>query len=182
MATPDLDGLKQFLNKTDNTDDTELETYLGASIKAVSDRCGPLSSTAFTERVRANCGSFVVTQWPIINISAITEPDGTAVDITAIDLDNNAGIVHLNYIHGPHDVTYTAGYAPCPDDLELATYIIGKHLWETQRGTTGGRGQYMGGGDPLPTGNDAATIVVRGFAFPQRAMELMDANRKPGLA
>lgn len=182
MATPNLIGLKRFVDLDgDITYDQELEAYLVAAKATIGLRVGPLESTAMTEQQRAHCGVVLVNEWPVIGVTSATDDDGAAIDVSGVKIDKGAGVVGLGVeITELVEITYTAGHVPCPDDLELATYVVGGHLWDTQRGRSGSFAQVHGLDDDAPVGGDASYFVMQGFALPRRAMELTRPYIKAG--
>lgn len=185
MATPTLLGLKKFLEieATDTTYDSELPTYLDSAEQTIAHRCGPIRPTAVTQQVRAHCGQFTVPQWPVISLTSVTDEDGTSVSVVGAKVDRGAGVIRLaSGESGLLEVTYQAGYEPCPDDLELALYVVAGHLWDTQRGRSGGFSMIRGLDDDAPVGGDASYFVMQGFALPRRAMELTRPYIKAGFA
>lgn len=181
MATPNLTSLKDFLDIDDPDHDVELPTYLDSATRTIGLRCGPLQPEDFTEQVRATCGSLLVSKWPVVSVTSVTDDDGQAVDVTGAKVNKSAGVIRLaTPVTGVVEVAYKAGYDPCPDDLELAVYVVASHLWDTQRGRSGSFAQIHGLDDDAPVGGDASYFVMQGFALPRRAMELTRPYIKPG--
>lgn len=182
MATPDLTGLKRFLDLDNNAAyDQELQTYLAAAKTTIGQRTGPVESKSVTEQQRATCGVLLVNQWPVIAVTSATDDDGAAIDVSGVKIDKGAGIIRLGVdLTELVEITYTAGHVPCPDDLELATYVVGGHLWDTQRGRSGSFSQIHGLDDDSPVGAEASQFVLQGFALPRRAMELTRPYVKAG--
>lgn len=181
MAQPSLSSLKDFLDIKTGEYDGELPSYLGAAESTIVHRCGPVSPQEFTEDSHANYGTFVVNNWPVVSVDSVTDDEGRVADLSRMKLDKNAGVVRLRtYLTGHIEVVYTAGYASCPDDLELAIYVVAGHLWDTQRGRSGSFAQIHGLDDDAPVGGDASFYVMQGFALPRRAMELTRPYVKAG--
>ena len=181
MAEPNLSSFKDFLDIETDEYDGELPSYLQAAESTIVHRCGPIRPTEFTESTHVYCGTFVVSNWPVVTVTSVTDDDGRATDLSRMKLDKNAGVVRLRtYLTGPAEVVYSAGYADCPDDLELSIYVVGGHLWDTQRGRSGSFAQIHGLDDDAPVGGDASYFVMQGFALPRRAMELTRPYVKAG--
>lgn len=181
MATPSTPGLKEYLNNQAPGDETELGQYLDAAIRTVRHRCGPLEPTAVTEQQRMSGGTILVNERPLISLTSVTDSDGVTLDISQSKLDKGAGIIYLgNWLTDLVEVVYQAGYNPAPDDLELATYMVAGHLWDTQRGRSGSFAQIHGLDDDAPVGAEASQLVLQGFAWPRRAMELTRSYVKDG--
>ncbi len=173
MAVPTAIAAREFANVTDPLEFAEFDAFFDAALQAISQRCGPVGGTTFTEQSHARCGVLILDQRPVQTVDSAVDEDGNAVDVTGAKISRQAAIVRLaSSITGELDVTYTAGWDPYPDDLEVAVYVVTDHLWETQRGRTGAFTQIHGLDDDAPVGGDASFLVLRGFALPRRAMEL----------
>lgn len=176
MATPtpaSLVEFKAFLNRPtgDAADDSELEMTLVAATEAVEQwrSIGPIVPREVTSRVAANdSGALVLPLSPVRSVASVTSVDGgpsyAAADLTV----RESGIVTARsgrLALGLYDVAYEAGRDPVPDALRLATLIIGKHLWETQRGPK----------TRLRTEDDEsrAQWAGAGYLIPNRAAHLM---------
>lgn len=180
MATPSLPELKKFLDITVADFDDELPLYLDSGTSTIAHRCGPLEPTSYTETTSANYGSVLVSHWPLVSVESVVDDDGNSVDVTNAKINQDAGIVRVGAVDGPVVITYTAGYDPCPADLETAVYVVAGHLWDTQRGRSGSFTQIHGLDDDAPVGGDASFFVMQGFALPRRAMELTRPYVKAG--
>lgn len=67
-------------------------------------------------------------QWPVSAITSI-DKDGTSIDPTDLVVDKKRGMInHKNLLIWGEDVeiTYTAGYATCPNDLRLVICELAK--------------------------------------------------------
>lgn len=182
MATPTLPDLKAFLGIDTDGQDAELTKHLGAARATMRHRCGPDIPTEVVERVIVRSGTAVLNELPLISVTSAVDDDGDPLDVSGAKLDN-AGIVREigsgGAFCGRAQLTVQAGHDPCPDDLELAIYVVAGHLWDTQRGRSGSFAQVHGLDDDAPVGGDASYLVLRGFALPRRAMELARAYLKP---
>lgn len=148
----------------------EMARYLGAAEKYVTDRCGPLLQTSVDYKVRPSGRYLVTPDIRLIDITAVTDPDGLTV--TPHDINLAAGVLELTAAPtkpGDWTVTASVGAAEVPDDLALAVLIVAAQLWNSSQ-----RGQ---GGGPSADGD-----VPRGFAAPARALELMADYMLPGFA
>lgn len=183
MASPDLAGLKAFLNIDTSVYDEELPSYLEAARSTIAQRCGPDEPTETVSEVEITCGTALLPVRPVIAVIDATNEAGAPIGLAHVRVRRRAGIVSgLAGYTGAATITYTAGYNPCPDDLELAIYIVAGHLWDTQRGRSGSFTQVHGLDDDAPVGGDASFLVLRGFALPRRAMELTRPYTQTGLA
>lgn len=169
MALPDVTALKPHLNipAGQTVDDTELERTLGAAIRVVERKVGPLTPIPVVEHHLglALAAELVLRRAPVKTLTSVEVLGGGTVTADQYVLDAEAGIVELaggRRLHGDYTVTYEAGWAEVPEDIELATYIIAAHLWDTQR--VPGRSR---------PGQPADQQPLRGFAIPNRAATLL---------
>lgn len=185
MTTPPvgLGDFKDFLNirPADTTQDGELTTKLERAADLVEAACGPMTPRSVTERIRdiACDGSFQLQVWPVTAVTAVKlHSDQSDLDITNLDLDTRTGVVRGVRVAASvsvfYDVTYTAGRAVVPGPLCEATLVIGEQLWQTQRGPSG-QPRFVASG----TGDPGMVPVYKGFAWPNRAMQLVEPYRQP---
>lgn len=136
-----------------------------------------LARRSFTETANMGfCGvrDVLLDRHPVVSLTSIASETVTydVADFSIIDAATGV----IRRIAGPNlygDVTFTyvAGRAVIPDNVLEATAIIAAHLWETQRQPTlGPRNRFN------PADADIMTPGGRGFAIPQRAIELMGAR------
>lgn len=129
-----------------------------AATQSVEARCGAMEPRTTTAVVESHYDELYLPEWPVISVTSV---DGVTVD-PSVSLTFGRRWTPAKYT-----VEYRVGRDPVPDDLRLATLIIAAHLWETQRGPVGVTTQF--------TGVQGGTVVMpRGFALPNRALELMD--------
>lgn len=170
MSAVTLAQTKAHLNITVSTHDAELQSMIDGAEAAIAQKCGPLSSTATTERVRGGGNGLVVRVTPIVSLTSVTPVGGTAYTLTDLDVDTTAGVITRAsfgpFVTGRYDVVYQAGRATTPDDLLLAVKELVRHLWDTQRGPTR---------RPGSTASDttANTIPGAAYLFPHRVEQLM---------
>lgn len=168
MSVVLLADVKTHQNITTTANDTELQAFIDAAEAAIGKRVGPLATVARTVRVAPYPKALRVPS-PAASLTSVTDYAGTAVTLTDLRLDSDAGLI--SYLDGRsmsgawYDVTYAHGYATCPADLKLAVKEQVRHLWTTQRG----------GGAKRP-GSGQADNVVPGSAhtLPYRVIELID--------
>lgn len=158
MAITTVALVKSFLHKTDATDDTLLGSIVDWVIGWVENTfCNrTFDSTVYTAQKYDGDGSrsLILRQYPIISIAQI-DIDGSTLDSTAYyDPTNYADGIYADlgivkrvdygiWIKGfQHiEVTYTAGYATIPEDLELcATKIAADIFNETKTAAQGQAG------------------------------------------
>lgn len=166
VVLPTLPELKAETNITVGTNDVELTRRLNSAVDVVQGYVGPLESRSVTETHYAPSGRvLILRQSPVISITSVSNANGTTYVPADYVLDTGAGLLRRAYATGSWGgevtVTYLAGRDTLPAALADAILIIAAHLWETQRGASPSPFTE----DPLPVG--------RGFAVPNRALELM---------
>ena len=146
-----LERFKTHLNKTSVDDDDELLSFLRAATKMVEEgtdfNIGPIITRQVTARVESSAGVFILPSASVVSVDSVVPANGSSsVDVSGLDVDSEAGIIRpgtTSVRNGRHVVTYTAGRATTaaevPDDIQLAVCIVGKYLWDTQRGRLGNR-------------------------------------------
>lgn len=172
---------KLNISTTTNADplDEEIRSYLEAVTGVVERHLGQaVVRRSFTEERTATNGCVVLSWPPVVSITSMALVDGTYTwDINTLHV-SPTGVVYSPLGIGPYGtvtVTYTAGMPVVPKEYSLAGLIILQHLWETERGSSGG---------PRPGGlEDSMTLGLgrMGFAIPNRALELLGAGL-PGIA
>lgn len=175
MSTLTLADAKARLNITGSTHDGEIQATINEAEAAITERVGPLVSTATTARVRGMCDALVLPVTPALTLTSVTPVDGTALTLADLYLDAAAGIV--TYDSGgsfgarAYDVVYNAGRSSCPADLLRAIKELVHHLWLTQRGPTGRPGSGT---------SDAASNTIPGaaYVFPFRVEQLLSNHEQ----
>ena len=148
----------------------ETDAYAAAATGLVegSGRVGPIVVRSFTGAVEAAGGGVVVLPHaPVVSVVSAAR-DGVTVT-TGFTVDPCGPVRVPNARNGElWQVTYTAGRwttaSAVPDDLRLAVLIVGKRLWETQRGNTARPGVLSQDGEPT----DTSWLVL-----PSRAVALL---------
>lgn len=172
---------------TDDADDAELTRHLLAATGLIEDRIGPLVTRSFTEdhrlsqaRGRRSSGRMLLRRRPAVAVTALASITyGIVTDFTDFDpdvhyLDTEAGIFDLRgwaSSYGDYRVTYTAGRGTIDDipaKYKQAVLITAEHLWETQRGRGLHPSRFGSQADPTEVPE-----IMRGFALPRRAQELI---------
>ncbi|MFI5973512.1 head-tail connector protein [Streptomyces sp. NPDC051452] len=181
MAIVSLAAAKAQLNiPDDNTaDDVELLGFIDAATAAVEKQLGKVveprtivDELDFHRPVR----SFLLRSVPVISLTSLTSLDGSHswdVSPSAAHVDPESGRVTLlgATIRGTAVGIYQAGLTVVGANVRLAAKIIIQHLWETQRGMM-----------QVQFGGDTETYTPsRGYAIPNRALELLDTPL-PGVA
>jgi hypothetical protein len=172
-ATPpyigSLAALKAQLNMTGTTDDEELRTHLEAATGVVERYLKrAVVRRPFTEQHTVRGGPLVLNWTPVVSLTSVATTDAaTTWDVSELTV-TSAGIVTpvTGSIVGEVETVYVAGMEIIPAEYVLAALIVAQHLWETQRGQTGGP---FAGGLDMP----GAGITSFGFSIPNRAKELL---------
>ena len=150
-------------------DDEELRPYLEAATGVVERYLKKaVVRRTITETHTVRGGPLVLNWTPVMSLTAVATSDGaTTWDVSGLTV-SSAGVVipSSGLIGGEVEVTYVAGMAEIPAEWILAALIICQHLWETQRGQSGGP---VAGGLDMP----GAGITSFGFSIPNRAKELL---------
>ena len=180
-AAASLAEFKAHLNITDTTQDVEVQAMLDAATGVAEGVVGPIVERGVTSRVDFPGGALALPAYPVVSVESVSSVRRDAVyPETDLEVDATAGMVRLTGGSGlpadMYDVTYTVGRAATTDDvpaaLKLAVLVIGKHMWETQRGRTarpGILGHNSGVEDERP---------LMGFALPNRALQLLQPYRQ----
>jgi hypothetical protein len=185
MSAIQLDEFKAHLNLSRSVDDAEVQRVLDAAETWVGDYIGrPLAGASRTYTARAIGGMLVLPVIGLQSVDSITDPYGASWTFQPWQVDLGAGTVVLWHGGSRHDVARSAGIwtvaatsaSYLPADVKLATLIIGKHLWETQR-----MAQARPGFNGTP-GQPGEVPVPAGFAIPNRARDLLSGHWLPGLA
>lgn len=138
--------VKDHLNISDTGSDAELMAFAARAEAAVASRCGPLTATSVTARVRGGGRSLTPRVTPILSITSVTPVGGSALTTSTLHAPENGlrGPATIEYVDGGwfgsrwYDVTYQAGRQTVPDDLRLAVLEAVRFYWETQRGNSPG--------------------------------------------
>lgn len=184
VALLPLQDAKDMLNipQATTTYDAEIASWVATietSLEAMTG--GPLVNRTCTERAEAVAGltRICLRRRPVVSVTSIVpEQGGSAVSLTGVTIDANAGILQQSTgwpFYGPFwygwpffTVTYVAGWGTqVPAAFNSAARIILDHLWETQHGPSV---------RPSMGGMDVVQPAGFGFAIPSRALELMSGQ------
>jgi len=134
-----LADARAHLNVTSTTNDEEIRTMIDAATEWVEHRIGPVVRRSITTTV-APAGGTLFLDPPVISLTSLTSAYGytETFNLATVYTDLGAGIIRYGYAGGtfayPVTVTYVAGRAIVPASIRVATLLILKSLWETQRG------------------------------------------------
>lgn len=172
-----LDDAKQACNipTTVTTYDAELQVYIDAITADFETLTGgPAFNRAISERVplTGNLTTIAVRQRPLVSVTSITSiSDGTALTLTDLDIDPNAGIVRrklgwpfLLWRGAAVQVVYVAGWGtaiPAAFNAAARTYI--EYIWASQRGP---------GQSPVP-GIEGVYLPGMAYMIPALALTMM---------
>lgn len=149
--------VKSQLGKTSSADDAEIQAYIDAVTAPIEDYIGAvLPATVTNERHEvAGLASFHLLKGRASAITSVTEYVGqTSYTYTAVTTPAAAG--PYTYLRdgenqlckidasgrrvpfaGDVYVSYTAGFADIPANVNLAARLLVQHLWRTQQGGAG---------------------------------------------
>jgi hypothetical protein len=175
-------AVKRHLGKsdTDTGDDEELREFIEAATAVIEEhRAETVVRRTVVEDMQVSCA--VVVQLgtsPVQSLTSVATVDTTTTwDVADLHVSPFGVVTVLSGapLQGLVRFTYVAGYTVVPANYTLAAKIIAGHLWETQQQPgLGPRGPFGAEPDMLsPTG--------RGFAIPNRAVELL-GRRPPRVA
>lgn len=169
VATDLLPRAKSRTNITDTTHDGELMEMLDAAAAHYARHIGPLPGTSTV--ILSGGGSVHLLPRNVTAVTAATYADGTAIDLTTLDLDAATGLLYGSLYLGTRNVTLTVTVGPLAEDHAEAIALDVAGLYaSTQRGG-GGRqfGQY---------GDD---VEAQG-AYPMTTYPRIDKLRHPSVA
>jgi hypothetical protein len=176
-----IEETKRHLRKSvdDTADDEDLREFIAAATEVIAEHRGrTVVRTTVVEDL--SLGPSLVVQLgtsPVQSLTSVATVDGaTSWDVADLHLNGDFGIVTVLSgmpLRGLVRFMYVAGPAQIKANYTLAAKYIIEHLWESRlQPGVGPRGPFGAEGDMLsPTG--------RGFAIPNRAVELL--GRRPPL-
>jgi hypothetical protein len=159
--------------------DTEIRQYNESITDFIEYYCGPVIQQTVTERLRVGGLTVALSKPPVLSLVSMTAVlvYGVTYPLSQLTVDGATGIVRhtsgLPFYYGPYDWTYTAGRPIIPMGISQAARIIFKHVWSMQRG---------GGAGAFGAGEEETNFEGFGFAVPNRALELLEPYRSPGVA
>jgi hypothetical protein len=165
-------------------DDEELREFIEATTQCVEYFVGALVRRTVTQVVSGGRPAVVLHTTPVLTVTSVVglQSSQEAVDVAVLDAAGDTGVVWrtdgLAFPVGSYRWTYTVGRTAVPANVSLAAKLILQHMWRTQR--AGRRGGLPGGGDDYSV---TEPIPGLGYAVPNRALELLGADRlPPGMA
>jgi hypothetical protein len=164
MPLASLDEFKEHLNITGSSDDAELWVILDAAEDVVRGLVGDLDSATVTESVRVVGGTAILSRKPTGDVLVGGSVIGGRVD-RAAGIVTDLGLGYSGYYPYRLTVTYPTGSADAPAPVKLATLIVAKYMWETQRPASSPR-----------TAGAAEPVADYGYSpgLPERAKVLLE--------
>ncbi|MER5601516.1 hypothetical protein [Streptomyces sp. NPDC002265] len=169
---------KRHLKKTDTRDDDEIRDWNEACTRAVEQFVGPVAMRTVVEDARfTSARAVALTLVPAVELTSVAAlvTGGTSYDVDDLHLDGTTGLVTRldgGTLYGPLRFTYVVGRSIVTANIRGAARIILQHLWRTRQGP----GRPQRGTDDYDV---TEPIPGLGFAIPNRAMQLLDADRLP---
>jgi hypothetical protein len=179
----ELQEAKALVGITNNQHDTELPMFIGAAVRLITHRCGPLTPVNLVQDRRAPGELFLLHEWPVLTITSVTlYPGGTTVPAQDFTTQSDGYVLDpdmpaLEYHFGQRNVrvAYQAGRVELTDDLRDGVLELFAHLWRSSQNRTGlGQRAVFGGSNPS---QDAP--FPAGFAMPHRVSELIEGELRP---
>ncbi|MEU8270830.1 hypothetical protein AB0B89_27190 [Sphaerisporangium sp. NPDC049002] len=165
-----LSGAKKQLNI--DADDHDADEEISGFARSVTEVCerhvGALGRRSYTEK-HSGGYQIALNHTPVLLLTSAVavRTGGLGLDVADLDVDGPTGIVErldACYMAGPIRFTYVAGRTDIPPHVDLAAKILLQHLWDTQRGQSGG---------VRVGGSDEVYDPRFGFAIPRRVLELL---------
>lgn len=178
-----LASVKRHLGKslTDTADDEELREFIEAATALVEDIRGEVVvRRTVLEDVDLPHGTraILLSKTPVLSLASVAAVDGSTTWNVADLHTSGIGVVTARsgqVFWGLVRFTYVAGYTVIPANFSLAAKVIVEHLWETQQ-------QPNLGPRPFGDGGEVMTVPGRGYAIPNRAVQLLGGGRGPLVA
>lgn len=178
-----LADAKAHLNITSTSHDAELRGWIETTTRCVEHFTGPVVRRTVVETHASlpRGGARAVALYgggPVIELTTVASvlTGGTSYDVADLDVDETGVVRRLDggRLVGPLRVTYVAGRPVITANITSAARVILQHLWRTQHPSGSGRPQ-------LGTDDYAVTepIAGIGYAIPNRALHLLEADRLP---
>ncbi len=160
MSVLTLADAKVFMNENNPAYDAAVQVVIDSAEASIAKRCGPLTSTAVTARVRGGKTTLVLPTTPAISLVSVTPVGATAIDITKLNVTAGGLIEYLTggaFGIGFFDVSYLAGWSPLPADLLDGVREHVKHLWSSRQGSA----RKVNGGNPPPVPGAAYAFTYK---------------------
>ncbi|MFF0080221.1 hypothetical protein ACFYR1_11045 [Streptomyces canus] len=167
---------------TSTADDDELREFVEATTRCVEFFTGPVVPRTVTEVTSGGTERMLLHTTPVLSVTSITgvEPWQLEIPVSAVDVDTDTGVLRrsdwLVFWPGPYRVVYLAGRRAVSANISLAGKLILQHLWRTNYGASRGLAGIGGGEDFSVT----EQIPGLGYAIPNRALQLLQADRDIG--
>lgn len=176
-----IDDARLAVGNVPTIDNEDMRRMLTAVTALIEDVVGPVVPRTFTEVVTSRAdasgrGMIVLSYTPVLSITSITARALAQYlpDPSYYTLDGDSGLVTLSnwdMWFGPLTVTYRAGRAVIPANIQEAALEQFRLMWQLTR--QGNRPQYG-------TAPDDETWQPSGFALSRDVMALLAPNRLVG--
>jgi hypothetical protein len=168
------------------TFDADLKFFCESLTAFIDLFCGPMVPRQVTERHTAGARTLMLRKIPvykpagqphdIVSITPVLTYGVPYDDLSLLSVDYASGeMVHtigLPFYYGYYDIVYWAGRSYIPPNVILAAQVILKHWWSLERPSARpGQGAVGGAADD--------TVLLWGFAIPNRALEMLESERTP---
>lgn len=141
-ALVSLNDAKAHLGVTGTDSDAVITSLIASSSAAVTSFIGrPLLAGEYRETFRLIHLERVLTlsRWPVVSVASITEGDDTLA-VTDYEISADEGLLHRLTAKGRYQcwanevtvVTYEAGYAEAPADVQAATMSLIADAWSAR--------------------------------------------------
>ena len=174
-AIVSLVDAKQHMRVTSTGDDEQIRSMIESATQVVERIVGPCARRNLSVVLYPSMGEWLTLPHDEVLglVSATIVRDGSVVpNLYAMRADR--GVLRTSDYSvlpvEPWTLTYTVGRVVIPANIRLATLIIIKHLWDTQRG---------GSQSARPGADDqGSSSTGAGYLIPYRALALLEPERR----
>lgn len=174
--------LKNKLNKSASSPDSEYTPYVEASCEMIRDRMGEISPVEALETLYPrSTNAVVLSHTPVISVTTVTDvylgspilPYVASPLVDGWELESIEGILRhsLRWPRGGVTFAYVAGRDPIPPNYKMAALDLAAHLWK-------GSQQNSGGGRP-PVGQEGTVIPGTSWALPYSVRQTLGLDKRP---
>lgn len=177
-----LADAKRQLQITTSSSDDDLREVGEATTRAVEHFVGAVARRTVTEVSQGGTERMLLRTLPVLSVTSIApvQPWQMDIDASVLDVDPGTGVLRRTdwpvFWPGSYRVVYVAGRTEVSANIGLAGKLILQHLWRTHYGASRGL-PAIGGGDDFAV---SEPIPGLGFAIPNRALQLLQADRDLG--
>jgi len=177
-----LADAKAQLNIETSHEDDEIRDYISAVTWVVERHISRATyRRSITEEYVIEPGGLLVLNWPpVVQIESMSAVNGSYTWDPASLHCSPSGVVTSPWGRTPEGhvaVTYTAGEALVPYNIQMAARIVLQSAWQTQRGSRqGSQAQAPWGAAKAGGLENSMNIVGKGFEIPTSALMLLDSG------